>query len=173
MDEMETPSCRAASGTNASERARRETSTHVLFMTEAQLKKLDDAVLHRDIGIYNERLKTLKADLIREAHRHEEDFTIIEGDRSPALEFGIFVAFAMIYPRVELFLRIIAEWIALILTGAFIPFNCSPTTRGSDLAVVWTSIGAAFLFIELRGAGAGAGLVEQLESAPSTRFGVR
>jgi hypothetical protein len=92
---------------------------HVLFMTEAQLKKLDDAVLHRDIGIYNERLKTLKADLIREAHRHEEDFTIIEGDRSPALKFGIFVAFAMIYPRVELFLRIIAEWIALILTGVY------------------------------------------------------
>jgi hypothetical protein len=119
MDEMETPSCRAASGTNASERARRETSTHVLFMTEAQLKKLDDAVLHRDIGIYNERLKTLKADVIREAHRHGEDFTIIEGDRSPALNFGIFVAFAMIYPRVELFLRIIAEWIALILTGVY------------------------------------------------------
>jgi membrane associated rhomboid family serine protease len=38
---------------------------------------------------------------------------------SPALHFGIFVAFATIYPRVELFLRIIAEWIALILTGVY------------------------------------------------------
>ena len=44
LDEMETPSCRAPSGANAPERVRRETSTPVLFMTEAQLKKLDDAV---------------------------------------------------------------------------------------------------------------------------------
>lgn len=52
----------------------------VSFMTEAQLKKLDDAVtLHRNIATCNERLEALKADLIREAHRHEEDFTIIEG----------------------------------------------------------------------------------------------
>src|SRR5438105_15515173 len=48
-------------------------------MTEAQLKKLDDAVtLQRDIGTCNERLEALKADLIREARSHKEDFTIIE-----------------------------------------------------------------------------------------------
>jgi len=32
---------------------------------------------------------------------------------SPALHFGIFVAFATIYPRVELFLRIMAKWVAV------------------------------------------------------------
>src|SRR5216110_3615319 len=71
---------------------------------------------------------------------------------SPALHFGIFVAFATIYPRVELFLRIMAKWIALILAGVF-TFQLLAYHAWTDLAVVWTSIGAAFLFIEWRGAG--------------------
>src|SRR5438445_742954 len=71
---------------------------------------------------------------------------------SPALHFGIFVAFATIYPRVELFLRIMAKWIAVILAGVY-TFQLLAYHAWSDLAVVWTSIGAAFLFIELRGAG--------------------
>src|SRR5882724_3707057 len=71
---------------------------------------------------------------------------------SPALHFGIFVAFAAIYPRVELFLRIMAKWIALILAGVY-TFQLLAYHAWTDLAVVWTSIGAAFLFIELRGAG--------------------
>src|SRR5712691_588801 len=71
---------------------------------------------------------------------------------SPALHFGIFVAFASIYQRVELFLRIMAKWIALILAGVY-TFQLLAYHAGTDLTVVWTSIGAAFLFIELRGAG--------------------
>ena len=71
---------------------------------------------------------------------------------SPALYFGIFVAFATIYPRVELFLRIMAKWIALILAGVY-TFQLLAYHAWSDLVVVWTSIGAAFLFIELSGAG--------------------
>ena len=71
---------------------------------------------------------------------------------SPALHFGIFVAFATIYPRVELFLRIMAKWVALILAGIY-SFQLLAYHAWSDLAVVWTSIGAAFLFVELRGAG--------------------
>jgi membrane associated rhomboid family serine protease len=71
---------------------------------------------------------------------------------SPALHFGIFVAFTTIYPRVELFLRIMAKWIALILAGVY-TFQLLAYHAWNDLAVVWTSIGAAFLFIELRGAG--------------------
>ena len=71
---------------------------------------------------------------------------------SPALHFGIFVAFATIYPRVELFLRIMAKWIALILAGVY-TFQLLAYHAWTDLAVVWTSIGAAFLFTELRGAG--------------------
>src|SRR5205809_1623694 len=71
---------------------------------------------------------------------------------SPALHFVIFVSFATIYPRVELFLRIMAKWIALILAGVY-TFQLLAYHAWTDLAVVWTSIGAAFLFIELRGAG--------------------
>src|SRR5438094_381644 len=36
---------------------------------------------------------------------------------SPALHFGIFVAFATIYPRVELFVRILTKWVVLILAA--------------------------------------------------------
>ncbi len=71
---------------------------------------------------------------------------------SPALHFGIFVAFATIYPRVELLLRIMAKWFALILAGIY-TLQLIAYHAWTDLAVVWTSIAAAFLFVELRGAG--------------------
>jgi membrane associated rhomboid family serine protease len=71
---------------------------------------------------------------------------------SPALHFGVFVAFATIYPRVEIFLRIMAKWIAFILAGVY-TLQLLAYHAWTDLAVVWISIGAAFLFIELRGAG--------------------
>jgi membrane associated rhomboid family serine protease len=71
---------------------------------------------------------------------------------SPALHFGIFVAFATIYPRAELFLRIMAKWIALILAAVY-TFQLLAYHAWNDLVVVWTSIGAAFLFIEWSGAG--------------------
>jgi membrane associated rhomboid family serine protease len=71
---------------------------------------------------------------------------------SPALHFGVFVAFATIYPRVELLLRIMAKWFALILAGIY-TLQLIAYHAWSDLTVVWTSIGAAFLFVELRGAG--------------------
>ena len=71
---------------------------------------------------------------------------------SPALHFGIFVAFAAIYPRVELFLRIMVKWVALILAAIY-TLQLLAYHAWADLAVVWTSIGAAFLFVELRGAG--------------------
>jgi len=71
---------------------------------------------------------------------------------SPALHFGIFVAFAAIYPRVELLLRIMAKWFALILAGIY-TLQLIAYHAWTDLAVVWTSIAAAFLFVELRGAG--------------------
>src|SRR4029453_14661747 len=46
-------------------------------MTNAQLKKLvNEAVaLHRNIVAQGERLKIMKADLVREARLHENDFT--------------------------------------------------------------------------------------------------
>src|SRR5216110_2498226 len=71
---------------------------------------------------------------------------------SPALHFGIFVAFATIYPRAELFLRIMAKWVALILAAIY-TFQLLAYHAWNDLVVVWTSISAAFLFIEWSGAG--------------------
>jgi membrane associated rhomboid family serine protease len=71
---------------------------------------------------------------------------------SPALHFGIFVAFATIYPRVELLLRIVAKWFALILAAIY-TLQLIAYHAWTDLAVVWTSIAAAFLFVEWRGAG--------------------
>jgi membrane associated rhomboid family serine protease len=71
---------------------------------------------------------------------------------SPALHFGVFVAFATIYPRVELFLRIMAKWVVLILAAVY-TLQLLAYHAWSELVVVWTSIVAAFLFIELRGAG--------------------
>jgi membrane associated rhomboid family serine protease len=71
---------------------------------------------------------------------------------SPALHFGIFVAFATIYPRVELFLRIMTKWVVLILAAVY-TLQLLAYHAWSELMVVWTSIGAAFLFIEMHGAG--------------------
>ena len=59
---------------------------------------------------------------------------------SVALHFGIFVAFAAIYPAAELLLRITAKWAAVIL-GA------------TDLAVLLTSIAVGFCFVRYRGVG--------------------
>src|SRR5438093_414368 len=71
---------------------------------------------------------------------------------SSALHFGIFVAFATIYPRAELFLRIMTKWVVLILAAIY-TLQLLAYHAWSDLMVVWTSIGAAFLFIEMNGAG--------------------
>src|SRR5206468_11602090 len=71
---------------------------------------------------------------------------------SSALHFAIFVAFATIYPIVELFLRIMAKWAAVIL-AAIGTLSALAAHDWQTLVVLWTSVGAAFLFIELRGAG--------------------
>jgi membrane associated rhomboid family serine protease len=71
---------------------------------------------------------------------------------SGALHFGVFAAFVTLYPNVQFFLRIPAKWIFAIL-AAIGTLSDLAAHAWTDLAVVWTSIGAAFLFIELRGAG--------------------
>ena len=76
--------------------------------------------------------------------------TMIAG--SSALHFGIFVAFATIYPRVEMFLRIMVKWIALAF-GAILTLQLLAAHAWSQLAVLWLSIGGAFLFIRMRGVG--------------------
>lgn len=53
-------------------------------MTEIQVKRLvnEAVLLHRDIAIRTERLKALKADLIREARRDEHEFTATDNGGS-------------------------------------------------------------------------------------------
>jgi rhomboid family protein len=71
---------------------------------------------------------------------------------SGALHFAIFVGFATIYPNVQIFLRLAAKWVALIL-AAIGTLSALAANDWQTFVVLWTSIGAAFLFIELRGAG--------------------
>ena len=71
---------------------------------------------------------------------------------SGALHFAVFAAFVTLYPNVQFFLRIPAKWILAILTGIG-TLSALAAHDWQSLVVLWTSIGAAFLFIELRGAG--------------------
>jgi membrane associated rhomboid family serine protease len=71
---------------------------------------------------------------------------------SGELHLGIFIAFATIYPNAELMFRILAKWAAVVLVAA-LTLQLLAYHVWSDLAILWFSVGAAFLFIELRGAG--------------------
>ena len=71
---------------------------------------------------------------------------------SSGLHFGILVAFATIYPRVEMFLRIMVKWVALVL-GAILTLQLFAARAWPELAALWLSVGAAFLFIRMRGIG--------------------
>ena len=71
---------------------------------------------------------------------------------SLALHFGIFIAFATIYPSAELLLRITAKWSAVIL-GAIYVLQLLAYNAWTDLAVLLTSIAVGFFFVRLRGVG--------------------
>jgi hypothetical protein len=64
--------------------AARNLNPAFIAMTEIQVKRLvnEAVLLHRDIAIRTDRLKTLKADLVREARRHEHEFTPTENGGS-------------------------------------------------------------------------------------------
>jgi hypothetical protein len=71
---------------------------------------------------------------------------------SATIHFAIFVAFAAIYPNVELFLRVLAKWVALIFVAAY-SLQLLAYHGWPELAVLWISVGLAYGFIQLRGAG--------------------
>jgi len=71
---------------------------------------------------------------------------------SATIHFAIFVAFAAIYPNVELFLRVLAKWVALIFVAAY-SLQLLAYHGWSELAVLCISVGLACGFIQLRGAG--------------------
>ena len=72
---------------------------------------------------------------------------------SATVHFGIFIAFAAIYPHVEMFfLRIQVKWIALVL----IAIGTLAALAGHDwasLITLWATIVIAVAFIRLRGIG--------------------
>jgi membrane associated rhomboid family serine protease len=82
---------------------------------------------------------------------------------SGALHFAIFVAFATIYPNVELFLGIMAKWVVLVL-AAIGTLSALAAHDWQTLIVLWISIGAAFLFVELRGAGPELGWIRNFKA---------
>jgi membrane associated rhomboid family serine protease len=92
---------------------------------------------------------------------------------SGALHFAIFVAFVTIYPNVQIFLRIAAKWVALIL-AAIGTLSALAANDWQTLVVLWTSIGAAFLFIEMHGAGPELAWWDALKTrfAPKPKFHV-
>ncbi len=71
---------------------------------------------------------------------------------SATIHFAIFIAFAAIYPNVELFLRIMAKWVALIFVAAY-SLQLLAYHGWAELAVLWLSVALAYGFVQLRGAG--------------------
>ena len=71
---------------------------------------------------------------------------------SATIHFAIFIAFATIYPNVELFLRIMVKWVALVFVAAY-TLQLLAFHAWSELAVLWMSVGLAYAFIQMRGAG--------------------
>jgi hypothetical protein len=92
---------------------------------------------------------------------------------SPALHFGIFIAFATIYPSAELFLRITAKWTALILAAIY-SLQLLAYRAWTDLIVVWCSMAVAWIFVRARGVGPELMWWSNLKSAfrPKPRFRV-
>src|SRR5204862_8256292 len=58
---------------------------------------------------------------------------------SITLHFGIFIAFAAIYPHVEMLLRIQAKWVALIFT-AIGSLAALATHDWASIIMLWTTI---------------------------------
>ena len=71
---------------------------------------------------------------------------------SATIHFAIFIAFATIYPNVELFLRIMAKWVALVFVAAY-SLQLLAYHGWSELAVLWLSVALVYGFVQLRGTG--------------------
>src|SRR5205085_6037817 len=71
---------------------------------------------------------------------------------SATLHLGIFLAFAALYPNVEMFLRIQMRWIALIFVTIG-TLAALANRNWADLIVLWATVFTAVLFVRLRGAG--------------------
>jgi membrane associated rhomboid family serine protease len=91
---------------------------------------------------------------------------------SATIHFSIFIAFAAIYPNVELFLRVMAKWVALILLAIYslqlLAYHVWP-----ELAVLWMSVALTYSFVQLRGAAPELGWVRDWQSRWRSRRALR
>jgi len=71
---------------------------------------------------------------------------------SITLHFGIFIAFAAIYPQAEMLLRIQAKWVALILVGIG-TLAALANHDWASIIMLWTTVATAIVFIRGRGIG--------------------
>lgn len=72
---------------------------------------------------------------------------------SAIVHFGIFIAFASIYPNFEMFfLRIQAKWVAFILV-AIGTLAALANHDWASIILLWTTIATAVVFVRLRGIG--------------------
>lgn len=72
---------------------------------------------------------------------------------SATVHLGVFLAFACIYPNVEMFmLRIQTKWIALILV-AIDTLAAMAVHDWATLIVLWTTVAVAFFYVRSRGVG--------------------
>jgi membrane associated rhomboid family serine protease len=71
---------------------------------------------------------------------------------SASLHFGVFIAFAAIYPNVEMLLRIQARWVAMIL-AAIGTLAALANHDWASMILLWSTIPIAVLFVRLRGIG--------------------
>ena len=92
---------------------------------------------------------------------------------SDALHFGIFVAFAAIYPNVELLFRIQAKWMALVF-GAISVLQYLAQNAWPQLAAFLLACGFAVYFIRMRGFGPEIGWLSDLKEKmqPKPKFKV-
>jgi membrane associated rhomboid family serine protease len=71
---------------------------------------------------------------------------------SATLHLGIFLAFATLYPNVEMFLRIQMKWVALIFV-AIGTLAAMANHNWADLIALWATAVTAVAFVRLRSAG--------------------
>jgi membrane associated rhomboid family serine protease len=76
---------------------------------------------------------------------------VMHGDANE-IHFGIFVAFATIYPSVELLLRIQAKWMALVFGGIY-ALQLLAANAWPQLSVLLLSVGIAMGYVRMRGFG--------------------
>jgi membrane associated rhomboid family serine protease len=77
--------------------------------------------------------------------------SVIQFEGSYTADFAVFIAFATIYPNVEIFFTFLAKWVAAVLIAIY-SLQLLYVHALVDLGLFWAACGAAFLFIKyLRG----------------------